>query len=221
MLRLLSSLFARKAELPAHWASIPWHQARFLAVDLEFTHLQAAQSDILSVGWVAGRACQIELASGFYQVVATDASLHQSPVIHGLTEEDVREGEPLERALEKLSPLADDHIWVFHNAQLDLEMLQTAFAQQGMPMPDIVVIDTLKYALHQMNKQHQPIPPDGLTLAGCRQRYHLPKAPAHNALDDAHATLELLFAMLCQHDPRLQQLLADLPCVSALQGSQD
>ena len=71
-------------------------------------------------------------------------------------------------------------------------------------MRDITNINsptTLNRCLSQLHKQHQVLPPNAATLSGCRQRHDLPFAPAHNALDDAMATLELLFAQLSQLDP--------------------
>jgi DNA polymerase-3 subunit epsilon len=58
----------------------------------------------------------------------------------------------------------------------------------------VVYVDTLQLALHQLKKQHQVLPSNSATLTVCRQRLDLPSFPEHNALDDALATIELLYA---------------------------
>ena len=180
--------------LPPQWQGRKWHDTPLLAVDLELTSLDIAKAEVTSIGWVEGKGGEVALSSCYYEVVKTDSSLEQSPVIHGLTAEEIEAGVDVETVLKKLRPFAESHVWVLHNATLDLGVLGKLFTRHDMAMPDILTVDTLKLAVYQLKKRHDVLPPNSATLTVCRQRLDLPAAPAHNALDDAIATLQLWFA---------------------------
>lgn len=180
--------------LPERWQGRKWHDVPLLAIDLELTSLDATKAEITSIGWVEGRLGHMALDSCFYEVINTDTSLEQSPVIHGLTAEDIAQGVSIRDVLEKLQPYAHSHVWILHNAALDLGVLARLFERYGIDVPIILTVDTLKLAVYQLKKQHNVLPPNSATLTVCRQRLDLPIAPAHNALDDAVATMQLWFA---------------------------
>ena len=54
------------------------------------------------------------------------------------------------------------------------------------------------------------LPNNSATLTVCRQRLDLPAFPAHNALDDALATLQLFFAQLNEFGITQQDTLETL-----------
>ncbi|MCC2616377.1 3'-5' exonuclease [Aestuariibacter halophilus] len=191
---ILSRWFGVKTPLPEHWQGVPVWSLPLLAVDLELTSLDLTTSRILSVGWVAAEHRRIQLSSCYYQVTRTKANLNQSPVVHGLTEETIVQGQGVKDSLQRLAELARTHVLVFHNHQLDWGVIQRAASKLKVVFPDVVCVDTLLLAKYQLDKQQRPPAPNALTLAGCRQRLGLPPAPAHNALDDALATLELCLA---------------------------
>lgn len=170
----------------------------FTAVDLELTSLDPNTTDITSVGYVSGLNNKVNLSSCGYHVIKTTADLGQSPVIHGLTHDVLERGIMLDEALVSLCKASQDSVLVFHNASLDLKALDKAFCDHKLPPSDVIYIDTLQLALYQLNKQHQILPNNSATLTVCRQRLDLPSFPEHNALDDALATLQLLFAQLQQ-----------------------
>ena len=59
----------------------------------------------------------------------------------------------------------------------------------------------MQLALYQLHKKMDVIPTGGVLLSNCRERYELASAPAHNALSDAMATLELWMAQMHSLDP--------------------
>ncbi len=189
------------SQLPEQWQNSAFNSTPWLAIDLELTSLDVSIANILSIAWVEGQGNCISLQRNDYRVITTQADLNQSPVIHGLLAEDIAKGESVRAALQELAKFAESHVWVFHNADLDMGVLTRLFVKLGISMPKMVTVDTLRLALYLLNKQQQIPSPNAATLTSCRQRYHLPLAPAHNALDDAHATLELLFAQLNDLDP--------------------
>lgn len=208
-------LFPQSA-IPEQLRNQPWNQVNFLAIDLELTSLNAQESNILSIGWVEGKSCKMALNSCYYKVITTQASLNQSPVIHGLLDEHIAKGEPVRVALEALQNYAQSHVWVFHNTSLDMSVLCKVFKKLRLEMPTIVTLDTLQFALYQLKKSQDVPAPNAATLTSCRQRHNLPLAPAHNALDDAVATMELLFAQLRQFDPKGKEPLSALTVTGAL-----
>lgn len=194
----ITQWFSHQQPLPDAWQGKLLQDIPVLAIDLELTSLDVNKAKIISFGWVEGQAGSIDLDSCFYDVVRASGSLEQSPVIHGLTEEHLAQGNHVKDALLRLAPMANTHVWVFHNAGLDTGVLNSAMAKNDIQLDNIVTLDTLKLAVYQLQKQHQVLPNNSATLTVCRQRLDLPAAPAHNALDDAMATLQLLFAQLIE-----------------------
>ncbi|GAC15771.1 3'-5' exonuclease [Aliiglaciecola lipolytica] len=212
----LKQLLFPNALIPEHFKHKHWPQIRFLAIDLELTSLDVTDANILSIGWVEGQANTIALESCYYNVITTNASLNQSPIIHGLVDDQVAQGEPVQNALQALKSFAETHVWVFHNTDLDMSVLNKVFTKLDISLPKVVTLDTLRIALYQIRKSDNVPAPNAATLTSCRQRHNLPLAPAHNALDDAVATMELAFAQLNQLDAKGQEPLSALTSTGAL-----
>ena len=187
-----------------------------LAIDLELTSLDPKKAKITSIGWVKGKAGSIDVSSCYYEVVRASGDLEQSPVIHGLTADTIAQGVHVRDALKKLSQYAHTHVWVLHNAGLDMAVLDRVMAANEQQMENVITLDTLKLAVYQLQKQHEVLPPNSATLTVCRQRHHLPLAPAHNALDDAMATLQLWFAQYYSLDPKGTMSIQDFTHTQAV-----
>ena len=197
--RIKRSLFPN-IHLPEKWVHVPIKELPMLAIDLELTSLEQ-DAEIVSVGWVTCQGQKIQLRSAFHSVISTDANLHQSPTIHGITNEDIVTGAELKQVLEHLFSMAESHIWVFHNAIIDYQAIKRACLKLALPCPDFVYLDTLYLARYLLEKKQHPIGNGSLTLKACRHRYGLDEAPAHNALDDAMATIELALMQLHEFTP--------------------
>jgi len=206
-----AALLVGKSTFKKMLSDKPLSSTVFTAIDLELTSLNPVTTQITSVGYVSGSAGNIILSSSGYHVINTSADLGQSPVIHGLTLDILQQGEELADVLKLLRPLLEKQILVFHNARLDLKALDLAFRQFSLPKTEVIYVDTLQLALHQLKKQHQVLPSNSATLTVCRQRLDLPSFPEHNALDDALATIELLYAQFNElgitHTDSLEGLL--------------
>ncbi|MFC3094227.1 3'-5' exonuclease [Alteromonas sediminis] len=182
--------------LPAKWANLPIRDIPLLALDLELTSLDTTSAKITSIGWLCGKHLHCYLHSARHHVVRASGSLQQSPVIHGITQEKLWQGEKLADVIETLVPLLPDHILVLHHAHLDMAVIKRLATKLELNVDEVWVIDTLILCKYLLSKTSLVIKPDSLTLTNCRARYALPAINAHNALDDAMATLELWFA--CQ-----------------------
>lgn len=217
MWKKLKQWLAPRPQVPEEWLNMPLAEIPFLCIDLELTSLNLKDTKILSIGWVEGKGKQIFLQSCFYQVVSTTGSLNQSPVIHGLTAEDIAQGEPLRISLEKLKHYASSHIWVFHCTALDMTVLNGVFKKLNIALPTVVTVDTLRFGLYQLTKNLRPPPPNAVVLPVCRARYNLPAVAGHNALDDAMATMELLYAQLQKFSPKTSDTLKSLLMTDAIE----
>tara|TARA_R110002167_G_scaffold45066_7_gene135446 strand:+ start:2281 stop:2946 length:666 start_codon:yes stop_codon:yes gene_type:complete len=182
--------------LPAQWKNRSWQEIPLLAIDLELTCLDTNVAAITSIGWIAGTNGTIDLTSAFYQVINTQADLQQSPVIHGLTAEDIAKGNELAPALQQLSSMLHTHLWVFHHAPLDMPILTREMRNRQIDFSGLLTLDTLSLEKYIMERAQAVFSRHSFTLPDCRHRYQFPPAPLHNALDDAMATLELAFAQL-------------------------
>lgn len=199
-----------KSPLPDQWQGMRLYELPILAIDLELTSLDPQTAKVTSIGWVEGKGSNIALDTCYYNVIRAKGDLAQSPVIHGLTAEDIAKGEHILDALNALNKFANSHIWCFHNASLDMGVLNAVMKNNNIAMADIVTLDTLLLAIYQLKKQHDVLPPNSATLTVCRQRFDLPLVPAHNALDDAMATLQLWYAQQHQLDPTQQMTIDEL-----------
>ena len=109
--------------------------------------------------------------------------------VHGITDAMTAGAPPPERIALELRARCSDWPLVFHNATFDLAFLARLLRAGGQPPLWNPVIDTLGLA--------RAFPdPAGQSLSVVRARLELqPRAP-HRALEDAHATADLLRALL-------------------------
>lgn len=210
MFSLFSKLLKRQPTLSKKWKSMLIKDTPLLSVDLELTSLDTNIAKITSIGWVRGVRQSIDLSSGFYSIIRASGDLQQSPVIHGLTAKDLLKGEHVKNVIGQLQLFASSHIWLLHNASLDMQVLDKVAKSLGIAEFNITTIDTMLLELYFLNKTQDMVKQDAVTLKNCRRRHGLPDAPNHNALDDALATLGLGFAQWYQFDKQSSAPLSDL-----------
>ncbi|MFC4700378.1 exonuclease domain-containing protein [Glaciecola siphonariae] len=171
-------------------------QLPLLSLDLELTDLNTDVAKVTSIAWVRGQNFQVDLRSAHYSVVRAKGDLKQSPVIHGLTAKDIAKGGHIKDQLAYLREHTQSHVWVLHNAVLDMRVLNKIWLALDFPMVTVTTIDTMLLEVYACEKTLGFVPSGGVSLENARRRHSLAPAPAHNALDDALATLTLLFAQL-------------------------
>lgn len=216
MASFFSKLFKRASTLPDKWKMISIKDTPLLSIDLELTGLDTNIAKITSIGWVNGAHQSVDLSSAFYSVIRASGDLQQSPVIHGLTARDLQKGEHIKTVIGQLQAFASSHVWVLHNACLDMQVLDRVAKSLGLPETQITTIDTMLLELYFLNKTQDMVQQGAVTLEHCRHRYGLPAAPNHNALDDALATLSLAFAQLYKFDKQTHAPLSDLAHTKAI-----
>ncbi|ASP47607.1 exonuclease domain-containing protein [Cognaticolwellia beringensis] len=197
-----------KVPFPA--ISTPFEQTPILAVDFETTGLDAIQDKLLSVGCVELNHCQIKLGTSYHQIIQTQGSLKADNVtIHQITDDQKDQGKPLADVVEHLLKRLAGKVMLVHFSRIERQFLQQACLELYGMAPPFPMIDTLVVAKKRLDKRDVAYDPSELRLTALRAKYGLPNHYAHNALNDAIATAELLLAQISERneDMSLQQLI--------------
>jgi DNA polymerase-3 subunit epsilon len=188
----------------------PFDQIPILAVDFETTGLDAIEDKLLSVGCVELNHNQIMLGSSYHEIIQTEGSLKADNVtIHQITDDQKDQGKPLAEVVEQLLKRLAGKVMLVHFARIERQFLRQACLElYGMP-PPFPIIDTLVVAKKRLDKKDVAYDPSELRLTALRTKYGFPEHFAHNALNDAIATAELLLAQVSERGENisLQQLI--------------
>ncbi|XPF92565.1 exonuclease domain-containing protein [Colwellia sp. RE-S-Sl-9] len=168
-----------------------------LSVDFETTGLHTKKDKLLSVGFVDLFANKIPLKSSYHQIVRSKGRLKSDNVtIHQITDSQKDQGEPLRVVVETLLKALTGKVMLVHFARIEREFLQQACINLYGIAPVFPMIDTLMVAKKRLDNRDVAYDPSTLRLSALRYQYQLPEHYAHNALNDAIATAELLMAQV-------------------------
>lgn len=172
-------------------------ECEFLALDFETTGLNSNQDHIISIGFVNLSKGKVQLKSAQHHIVKTTKKLDGSSVgIHQLTDDAVKDGIGIRKMMELLLENSIGKTIVAHYQQIEYQFIQQASKKLfNHPLP-IQIIDTLMIEKKYLQNSGQNINPNQLRLFNLRQKYNLPRYKAHNAMEDAIATAELLLAQI-------------------------
>lgn len=176
--------------------STPLDELRLLAVDLETTGLSPLRDQILSVGWVPVDGHRIDL-SGARRHVVRRPDPGQAVTIHGLTHDDLEDGEPLTDVLDELRRALSGRVLLAHHAPFELAFLEAASRAVGQPTIRPPGVCTLELQRRLLAHQGE-VRPGALRLWRARERHGLPVTKAHDALGDALACAELYLAQTAE-----------------------
>ena len=171
-----------------------WRQCSFLACDAEMSSLDPNNGELLSLGWISIERGMVQLASAEHHLIQPQHSVGQSAAIHNLRDCEFAAAQSPEQVAARFLKVATGRVLVFHNARLDLAFLDRACRQIYNAPLLLPYADTMAAEHKILYRDHQVIQSGDLRLQACRARYNLPPCPAHNALQDALATAELLLA---------------------------
>ena len=197
----------------------PLAQLRLLAVDIETTGLDARRDRVLSIGWLDVNGGRIELSSAG-RVVVRDAGgaagVGQSATVHGLTDDRLADGIPLEDAVAPLLAALAGRVLLAHFARIETEFLAAVCEKAwGAGMP-CVVVDTFELERRVVAGGWGAEPaPGALRLWTARERHGLPVYRAHEALTDALACAELYLAQRAELEAQSPQTTLTLRHVVA------
>ncbi len=181
----------------------PLTRARLLAVDIETTGLDPRTDRVLSVGFVPVDGGRVELSGARRVLVRGAAGVGQSATVHGLTDDALAGGVPLEEAVAAVLHALRGRALLAHYARIETGFLGAACRRfWGAPMP-CVVVDTFELARRALPPGWGDGPePGALRLWAVRERFGLPVYRAHEALTDALACAELYLAQRAELEAR-------------------
>ena len=176
----------------------------FLVVDTETSSLSAKQGELVSIGWVVIREGRVVLTSAEHHLLQTIDSVGHSATIHQIRDCELETARDPIEVMQQLFGAAAGRILVFHNAMLDLAFINKLCWQHCQAPLLMPVADTMAIERKSLERRDIPLGPQVLRLASCRARYNLPAGQAHNALQDALDTAELLLAQIAYKGSRVQ-----------------
>lgn len=188
-----------------------WREIDILAVDLETTGLNSKTDEILSFGYCTLSNQSLLLGSSNHILTRPSCDIPEvSAVVHGILDDEACNAQPLADVLPSLLQALAGKAMLAHYSPIEYNFID-ATCQRLYGFPFICpVIDTLALEAKKLKAESRVIGSGDLRLANARQRYGLPRYPAHNALTDAIAAAELFLAQMAHHDyqehPRLKEL---------------
>jgi len=162
---------------------------RFAFLDLETTGLSP---------WFGDRICEIGIVltegkriQGTYETLVNPGR-ELSPAAastNGLTDAELATAPPFEAVADEVSAHLRDAVVVCHNAQFDLQFLDSEFRRAGREVQVPNLIDTLIIALERFDLPSNAL----LSLA---EAFHVPMDVSHRALADALTDRGVFFGMM-------------------------
>lgn len=193
-------------ETPAPAKSTLVEDLPILAVDVEATGLDIGNDRLLSIGWVPIDGRIIDLSRAREVVIAgpqqDEEGVGQSATLHGLTDDVVDAGMPLEQALGELLEALQGRAMLAHFASIEEDFIGLACREVFGARMAVPAIDT--YALERRRMERNSVYPRGedLRLPRIRERYGLPAYRSHRAVTDALACAELYLALTSPEEGR-------------------
>ncbi|WP_133469321.1 exonuclease domain-containing protein [Paraglaciecola marina] len=186
----------------------PLSELPILSVDFETTGLNALTDKLLSVGFVSIDNQKIKLGSCYHQIINTEQNLEaDNVIIHQITDQQKSAGKPLQEVVEALLKALAGRVMLVHFARIEKQFLKQACLELYGIAPPFMAIDTLALAKRKLDQRDIAYDPQELRLAALRQKHNLPNHFAHNALNDAIATAELLLAQQKNSEKKLKELM--------------
>ncbi len=163
--------------------------AHFAFLDLETTGLSPWFGDrICEVGIVISEGKRIR--EQYQTLVNPERPLSPGAAsTNGLSDEALKAAPVFEQVAPKVLGLLSDTVVVCHNAQFDIQFLDSEFKRLGHEIQIPNLIDTLKLA-----REFYDLP--SYSLLSIAEAFHVPMSIIHRALDDARTLRGIFFAMM-------------------------
>ena len=178
-------------------ARTPIKQIRYVAIDTELTGLDEKRDGIVSLGAIRMTGGTIHPGETFYRLVNPSHELRaESVVIHEITPSEVRGQPDIRTALLDFLAFCGQDVLVGHFVNIDLCFLdRESKCLSGITVTN-PVIDTI--SLYTWLRKRLPmaecfsLPETGTSLYDIARIFGIPLEGAHNALQDAFTTAQLL-----------------------------
>jgi len=178
--------------------SRPWRRAEFVSLDFETTGLDRERDAVVSFGVVPVREGRVVVGEAVYQLVAPDVpSSPESMRIHGILPRDLAEAQPVAIAGETLRLALAGRIVLAWFATVEIGYLGRLYG--GRPRSWVKrTIDVRQMAI-ELEHLEQDV---RQSLSSAAERYGVPVANPHEALDDAMVTAQLFLVLATRLEAR-------------------
>ena len=177
----------RPAPPPRSSRNQPWWRVEFASLDFEATGLDFERDRIISFGVVPVRRGRVEVGESIYQLV-DPGEVRSSPeavTVHGLLPIDLRGAPSIEAARQTLGAAIEGRFLVTWWAGVEAAFLNKLFGG-GVRWWNRRAVDVRQLMLALEGDEV-----GGLTLTQAAERFGVPVASPHHALDDALVTAQL------------------------------
>lgn len=173
------------------WRSRSWRVVEFASLDFETTGLDYGKDAVVSFGVVPVRAGRVVVAEAVHQLVVPEVpSSATSMKIHRILPQDLLDAPPLEVARERLRAAIEGRFLLAWYADVEIAFLRRIFGG-GDGTWRRRTVDARKLAI-EVEGAHPDV---RYSLASVAERYGVPVANAHEALDDALVTAQLFLVL--------------------------
>lgn len=179
----------------------PVSDLRLLAVDVETTGLDPRRDRVVAIAWVPVDGLAITLSGARQLVVAGEGEVGESATVHGLTDDTVATGVPLDTALDELLAALDGRVLLAHHVSIEAGFLAAACEGRGVTPfvgPSVDTLDLQRRVLAGALGAGLEPRPGELRLWASRERYGLPRYQPHDPLADALGCAELYLAQIAE-----------------------
>ncbi len=177
----------RPAPPPRRARRLPWKSVELVSLDFEATGLDYERDTIISFGTVPVRSGRVEVGESVYQLVDPGEvpPSRDSITVHGLRPVDLVDAPSLESAREALRAAIERRFLIVWYAGVEAAFLDKLFGggTRGWLKRSV---DVRKLVLALEGEQSS-----WFTLTQAAERFGVPVASPHHALDDALVTAQL------------------------------
>jgi len=170
---------------------LPWRSVEYAALDFEATGLDFARDRVISFGVVPISRGRIEVGEAAYQLVdpGDRPPSPESITVHGIRPVDLREAPSLKTARTNLARALDRRFLIAWYAGVEAAFLSSWFGGDTRRWKR-TTIDVRDMLLASEGSSVR-----GLSLSMAAERFGIPVADPHHALDDALVTAQLFLVL--------------------------
>ncbi len=196
--------------------STPLSEIPFVVFDTELSGLDPHKDFIVSIGAIKMTGTKIHVSREFYRLVKPSGEMQKKSVeIHGIMPGELEQKQQLEHVLPDFLEFIRDSVLVGHFINIDLGFVNAALKKFNKGRLANPAIDT--HALHEWLykhggefKRHYHGASDKTDLFSISHKYGISVYTAHDALNDAFVTAQLLQKFLHFLKPEGIRTLHDL-----------
>jgi DNA polymerase-3 subunit epsilon len=175
-----------------------WREVEFASLDFETTGLDRGRDAIVSFGVVPIRGGRVVVGGSVHELVVPE--IPPSPAsmkVHRILPRDLADASPLEVARESLARALEGRFLVAWFADVELAFLVRIFGGRRRPwVRRMVDARRLLIGLEHLKPDARE------SLSSAAERYGVPVASPHEALDDAMVTAQLFLVLASRLEER-------------------